>query len=128
MANRPVQAAQRRPSISPTRSKQYSARSGVPTARLREWSSPAVRDKLDAIVPGQLIKDAKTRLQEYLQADGTLPAEILAHRNGRRGPCSNFASSARSDRGNVRTEEVCRDAERLEQIAAERALERLQQP
>lgn len=83
------------------------------------------RDRLDAIVPGQQIKDAKTRLQEYLQGKRlALPKYSLiettgeAHAQAFRVVCEvpSLRLSAEGEGGSRRA---------AEQQAAERALEKL---
>lgn len=85
-------------------------------------------DMLQAIVPGKPAKDAKTRLQEYLQGRRlNLPKYLLiategeAHAQQFRVACD-IAPLA------LRTEGQGSSRRAAEQMAAERALERLQQP
>ncbi len=86
------------------------------------------RDKLDAIVPGQPIKDAKTRLQEYLQGRRLqLPKYSLIATEGE-AHVQQFRIVCEIGSRNVRTEGYAGSRRAAEQIAAERALERLQQP
>lgn len=84
-------------------------------------------DKLDAIVPGQPIKDAKTRLQEYLQGKRLpLPRYSLIATEGE-AHVQQFRISCEIDSRNIKTEGRAGSRRAAEQMAAERALERLRQ-
>lgn len=84
-------------------------------------------DKLDAIIPGQPIKDAKTRLQEYLQGRRLpLPKYSLIATEGE-AHVQQFRIACEIDSRNVRTEGRAGSRRAAEQMAAECALERLQQ-
>lgn len=84
-------------------------------------------DMLNAIVPGQPIKDAKTRLQEYLQGRRLpLPKYMLTGTEGE-AHVQQFRIACEIESLRVRTEGSGGSRRAAEQIAAERALERLQQ-
>ncbi len=84
-------------------------------------------DMLAAIVPGQPIKDAKTRLQEYLQGRRLpLPKYSLAGTAGE-AHAQQFKMSCAIESLLVNTEGSGASRRAAEQMAAERALERLQQ-
>jgi len=84
-------------------------------------------EKLDAIVPGQPIKDAKTRLQEYLQGKRLpLPKYSLVATEGE-AHAQQFRIACAIDSRNITTEGRAGSRRAAEQVAAERALERLRQ-
>ncbi len=81
---------------------------------------------LAAIVPGQPIKDAKTRLQEVLQGRRLpLPKYSLIATEGE-AHVQQFKIACSLDALNIRTEGRGASRRTAEQMAAERALERLQ--
>ena len=81
---------------------------------------------LKAIVPGQPIKDAKTRLQEYLQGKRLpLPKYLLTATEGE-AHAQHFKIACEIDSLRMRTEGSGGSRRAAEQMAAERALERLQ--
>lgn len=81
---------------------------------------------LAAIAPGQPIKDAKTRLQEYLQGRRmALPKYSLTATEGE-AHVQKFRISCEIDALRIRTEGSGGSRRAAEQMAAERALERLQ--
>lgn len=81
---------------------------------------------LTAIEPGQPIKDAKTRLQELLQARRlALPRYLLAGADGE-AHARQFRIFCEIDALRIRTEGNGGSRRAAEQMAAERALERLQ--
>lgn len=81
---------------------------------------------LTAIVPGRPIKDPKTRLQEYLQGKRlALPKYSLAATEGE-AHAQQFRIACEIDALRIRTEGVGASRRAAEQMAAERALERLQ--
>ncbi len=83
-------------------------------------------EMLAAIVPGQAIKDAKTRLQEYLQGRRlSLPKYSLMATEGE-AHAQNFRISCTIDALHVQTVGSGTSRRTAEQMAAERALERLQ--
>ncbi|WP_301102082.1 ribonuclease III [Propionivibrio sp.] len=83
---------------------------------------------LAAIVPGQPIKDAKTRLQEYLQGRRLpLPKYALTGTDGE-AHAQHFRISCTIDALRIRTEGSGGSRRAAEQMAAQSALERLQQP
>ena len=83
---------------------------------------------LAAIAPGQPIKDAKTRLQETLQGRRLpLPKYSLTATEGE-AHAQQFRMSCEIDSLHIRTEGSGGSRRAAEQMAAERALERLQQP
>ena len=83
---------------------------------------------LAAIAPGQLIKDAKTRLQEMLQGRRLpLPKYSLTATEGE-AHAQQFRMSCEIDSLHIRTEGSGGSRRAAEQMAAERALERLHQP
>lgn len=85
------------------------------------------RQKLDAIVPGQPIKDAKTRLQEYLQGRRLpLPKYVLIATEGE-AHVQQFRIACEIESRGIKTEGRAGSRRAAEQVAAERALERLQQ-
>ena len=85
-------------------------------------------DMLAAIVPGQPIKDAKTRLQETLQGRRLpLPKYALIATAGE-AHVQQFRIACVIDALHIRTEGSGGSRRTAEQIAAERALERLQEP
>jgi ribonuclease III len=85
-------------------------------------------DMLDAIVPGQPIKDAKTRLQEYVQGRRLpLPRYLLTGTEGE-AHAQHFRIACEIGSLHIRTEGSGGSRRAAEQMAAERALERLQQP
>jgi len=82
--------------------------------------------KLAEIVPGQPIKDAKTRLQEYLQGRRLpLPKYALTATEGE-AHAQQFVISCAIDSLRIQTEGNGGSRRAAEQMAAERALERLQ--
>jgi ribonuclease-3 len=84
-------------------------------------------DMLTAIVPGQPIKDAKTRLQEYLQGRRLpLPRYSLTATEGE-AHVQQFRIACDIDALHIRTEGSGGSRRAAEQMAAESALERLQQ-
>jgi ribonuclease-3 len=84
-------------------------------------------DMLDAIVPGQPIKDAKTRLQEDLQGRRLpLPKYSLSATEGE-AHVQQFRIACAIDALQIRTEGSGSSRRAAEQMAAERALERLKQ-
>jgi len=84
------------------------------------------RDMLAAIVPGQPIKDAKTRLQELLQGQHLgLPKYLLTATEGE-AHAQQFKMACEIDALHIRTEGSGGSRRAAEQMAAERALERLQ--
>ena len=83
---------------------------------------------LAAIAPGQPMKDAKTRLQEMLQGRHLpLPKYSLTATEGE-AHAQQFKMSCEIDSLHIRTEGSGGSRRAAEQMAAERALERLQQP
>lgn len=81
---------------------------------------------LTAIVPGQAIKDPKTSLQEYLQGRRlALPKYSLTATEGE-AHAQQFRIACEIDALRIRTEGVGGSRRAAEQMAAERALERLQ--
>lgn len=81
---------------------------------------------LDAIVPGQPIKDAKTRLQEHLQGRRLpLPKYVLTATEGE-AHAQQFVIACTIDSLSIQTEGGGGSRRAAEQMAAERALERLQ--
>ena len=81
---------------------------------------------LQAITPGQPIKDAKTRLQEFLQGKRLpLPKYSLTATEGE-AHAQQFRIACLIDSLNIRTEGQGGSRRAAEQMAAERALERLQ--
>ena len=81
---------------------------------------------LDAIIPGQPIKDAKTRLQEHLQGKRLpLPKYALTATEGE-AHAQQFVIACTIDSLNIQTEGSGGSRRAAEQMAAERALERLQ--
>lgn len=83
---------------------------------------------LAAIVPGQPIKDAKTRLQEILQGKRLpLPKYLLIGTEGE-AHVQQFKIACEIDSMKIRTEGSGGNRRAAEQMAAERALERMQQP
>lgn len=84
-------------------------------------------DLLAAIAPGQPIKDAKTRLQEYLQGRRLgLPKYALSGTEGQ-AHAQQFNVTCEIDALRIRTEGSGASRRAAEQMAAQRALERLQQ-
>jgi len=84
-------------------------------------------DMLGAIVPGQPIKDAKTRLQEDLQGRRLpLPKYSLSATVGE-AHVQQFRIACAIDALQIRTEGSGSSRRAAEQMAAERALERLKQ-
>lgn len=84
------------------------------------------RSLLEAIAPGQTIKDAKTRLQEYLQAKRlALPRYVLIGTEGE-AHAQRFCVACEVDSLKLRTEGKGNSRRAAEQMAAERALEGLQ--
>jgi len=84
-------------------------------------------EMLTAIVPGQPIKDAKTRLQEYLQGRHLpLPKYSLTATEGE-AHVQQFRMACDIDSLHIRTEGSGGSRRAAEQMAAERALESLQQ-
>ena len=84
-------------------------------------------DMLSSIAPGQPIKDAKTRLQELLQGRRLpLPKYVLAGTAGE-AHAQQFKMCCEIDSLKIRTEGSGGSRRAAEQMAAERALERLQQ-
>lgn len=84
-------------------------------------------DLLAAIAPGQPIKDAKTRLQEYLQGRRLgLPRYALSGTEGR-AHAQQFNVTCEIDALRIRTEGSGASRRAAEQMAAQSALERLQQ-
>ena len=82
---------------------------------------------LSSIAPGQPIKDAKTRLQELLQGRRLpLPKYVLAGTAGE-AHAQQFKVCCEIDSLKIRTEGSGGSRRAAEQMAAERALERLQQ-
>ena len=82
-------------------------------------------EMLGAIVPGQPMKDAKTRLQEYLQGKRLpLPKYSLIGTEGE-AHAQQFRIACEIDALNIRTEGSGGSRRAAEQMAAERALERL---
>lgn len=82
---------------------------------------------LKAITPGQPIKDAKTRLQEFLQGRRLpLPKYTLTATEGE-AHAQQFRIACLIDSLSIRTEGQGGSRRMAEQMAAERALERLQQ-
>ncbi|MFZ4536830.1 ribonuclease III [Propionivibrio sp.] len=85
-------------------------------------------DMLTAIVPGQPIKDAKTRLQELLQGRRLpLPKYSLTGTEGE-AHAQQFKIACEIDALHIRTEGNGGSHRAAEQMAAELALERMQQP
>ena len=83
---------------------------------------------LAAIVPGEPIKDAKTRLQEYLQGRRlALPKYSLVATEGE-AHAQQFKIACEIDPLHIRTEGSGGSRRAAEQMAAERALERLSPP
>ena len=83
---------------------------------------------LAAIVPGQPIKDAKTRLQEILQGKRLpLPKYSLIGTEGE-AHAQQFKIACELDALRIRTEGSGGSRRAAEQMAAERALERMRQP
>lgn len=81
---------------------------------------------LTAITPGQPIKDAKTRLQEYLQGRRlALPKYSLAATEGV-AHAQQFTIACEIEALRIRTEGSGGSRRAAEQMAADRALERLQ--
>jgi ribonuclease-3 len=84
-------------------------------------------DMLTAIVPGQPIKDAKTRLQEYLQGRRLpLPRYSLSGTDGE-AHAQHFKMACEIDALSIRTEGSGGSRRAAEQMAAQSALERLHQ-
>ena len=84
-------------------------------------------EKLSAIVPGQPIKDAKTRLQEALQGRRMpLPKYSLTGTEGE-AHAQQFKIACEIDTLNIRTQGSGGSRRAAEQMAAERALERFLQ-
>ena len=82
-------------------------------------------EMLNAIVPGQPMKDAKTRLQEYLQGRRLpLPKYSLTATEGE-AHAQQFKIACEIDSLKIRTEGSGGSRRAAEQMAAERALERL---
>lgn len=80
------------------------------------------RDKLSRLVPGQGNKDAKTRLQEYLQGKRlTLPQYTLTGTEGD-AHAQRFTVACVIDALRLRTEGSATSRRAAEQVAAERAL------
>lgn len=87
--------------------------------------SQLYENMLAGIVPGKPIKDAKTRLQEYLQGKRLpLPRYVLESTNGE-AHAQVFTIACEIDCLRVRTEGRGGSRRAAEQIAAEKALERL---
>lgn len=85
-------------------------------------------EMLGAIVPGQPIKDAKTRLQEYLQGRRLpLPKYSLTATEGE-AHAQHFKIACEIDALQVRTEGSGGSRRTAEQMAAQSALERLLKP
>lgn len=85
------------------------------------------RDMLDAIIPGRPMKDAKTRLQEYLQGKRLpLPKYALTATEGE-AHAQQFKIACEIESLSMRTEGHGGSRRAAEQMAAERALERLHQ-
>ena len=85
------------------------------------------RDMLGAIVPGRPMKDAKTRLQEYLQGRRLpLPKYSLTATEGE-AHAQQFKIACEIDTLKLRTEGSGGSRRAAEQMAAECALERLHQ-
>ena len=83
------------------------------------------KDMLDAIVPGRPMKDAKTRLQEYLQGKRLpLPKYALTATEGE-AHAQQFRIACEIEALKLRTEGSGGSRRAAEQMAAERALERL---
>ena len=81
---------------------------------------------LSSITPGQPMKDAKTRLQELLQARRfPLPKYVLAGTEGE-AHAQQFKMCCEIESLKIRTEGSGGSRRAAEQMAAERALERLQ--
>lgn len=81
--------------------------------------------RLTAIVPGQQIKDPKTRLQEYLQARRlSLPQYRLMDTSGE-AHAQNFRVACEIGALRLKTEGSGQSRRAAEQMAAERALENL---
>lgn len=84
------------------------------------------KDMLGAIVPGRPMKDAKTRLQEYLQGKRLpLPKYALTATEGE-AHAQQFRIACEIEALKLRTEGSGGSRRAAEQMAAERALERLQ--
>jgi ribonuclease-3 len=84
-------------------------------------------DMITAIVPGQPIKDAKTRLQEHLQGKRLpLPKYSLMSTEGE-AHVQHFNIACEIESLRIRTEGSGGSRRAAEQMAAARALERLQQ-
>ncbi len=84
-------------------------------------------EMLSAIVPGQPMKDAKTRLQEYLQGRRLpLPKYLLTGTEGE-AHAQHFKIACEIETLHIQTEGSGGSRRAAEQMAAERALERLQQ-
>jgi len=84
-------------------------------------------DMLESIIPGQPMKDAKTRLQEYLQGRRLpLPKYSLTATEGE-AHAQQFRIACEIDTLKLRTEGSGGSRRAAEQMAAERALERLHQ-
>jgi ribonuclease-3 len=85
-------------------------------------------DMLADIAPGQPMKDAKTRLQEHLQAKRLpLPKYSLTGTSGE-AHVQHFRIACEIDTLHIRTEGNGGSRRAAEQMAAARALERMQQP
>lgn len=83
-------------------------------------------EMLDAIVPGQAIKDAKTLLQEHLQGRRLpLPKYLLTATEGE-AHAQKFKVACEIERCGLRTEGEGGSRRAAEQMAAERALKALQ--
>ncbi len=81
--------------------------------------------RLAEIVPGQQIKDPKTRLQEYLQGRRlALPSYVLLDTSGE-AHAQNFRVACEIPALRLKTEGVGQSRRVAEQMAAERALENL---
>ena len=84
-------------------------------------------DNLKKIAPGQAIKDAKTRLQEWLQGRHfSLPSYTLMAIEGQ-AHAQHFRVACFIEALNIRTEGLGGSRRAAEQMAAERAFEELQQ-
>ena len=79
--------------------------------------------RLDGIVPGQQIKDPKTRLQEYLQGRRlALPKYVLIDTSGE-AHAQNFRVCCDIPALRLKTEGIGQSRRAAEQMAAEKALE-----
>ncbi|MCP5269086.1 MAG: ribonuclease III [Zoogloeaceae bacterium] len=83
------------------------------------------KERLDAVVPGQQIKDPKTRLQEYLQGRRMpLPKYSLMQTSGE-AHAQNFCVACEIPSLRINTQGIGQSRRAAEQMAAEKALETL---